>query len=191
MVLSNVGIEKAISEGIIEIKPLPPLKKTTLDTTALNLRLGNTLSIPKKDLSLSFDLKQGKIISTLSSIYVQKEIPSQGYPLEPYQFVLANTMEYISLNIKKGKPCYAARVEGKSSLARCGLLIHFTAPTIHAGFSGSITLELMNLGQYPIILRPGMQICQLIFETVEGKITPKESQFHLQKTPEGKRQQNY
>jgi len=47
LVLSNVGIEKAISEGIIEIEPLPPLKETTLDTTALNLRLGNTQDVVK------------------------------------------------------------------------------------------------------------------------------------------------
>lgn len=185
MILSNEAIKKAINEGIIEIDPLPPLDETMLDTTALNLRLGNVLSVPKKSLSLSFDLKKGKIIDTLRIVYEQKEIPSDGYPLEPYQFVLANTMEHITLNIKQGKPCYAARVEGKSSLARCGLMIHFTAPTIHAGFSGTITLELMNLGQYSIILRPGMQICQLIFEAVEGEIILRESQFHLQRTPEG------
>ena len=62
----------------------------------------------------------------------------------------------------------AARVEGKSSLARFGLLAHFTAPTIHAGFEGHITLEMMNLGPSPIILTPGMAICQLILEQVHG-----------------------
>ena len=48
----------------------------------------------------------------------------------------------------------AARVEGKSSLARFGLLVHFTAPTIHAGFEGQIALEIMNLGPISIILTP-------------------------------------
>src|SRR5262249_40241594 len=62
----------------------------------------------------------------------------------------------------------AARVEGKSSLARLGLVIHMTAPTIHADFEGRIRLEMMNHGAVPIRLWPGMRICQLIFETTLG-----------------------
>jgi dCTP deaminase len=59
-------------------------------------------------------------------------------------------------------------VEGKSSLARLGLAIHVTAPTIHGGFSGNIQLEVINYGPLPIKLRPGMKICQLIFEQTLG-----------------------
>jgi dCTP deaminase len=59
-------------------------------------------------------------------------------------------------------------VEGKSSLARIGLGVHVTAPTIHAGFEGLITLEIKNHGTAAIRLRPGMPICQLIFESVFG-----------------------
>ena len=62
----------------------------------------------------------------------------------------------------------AARVEGKSSLARLGLGVHVTAPTIHAGFVGTIQLEIINHGPMHIKLRAGMPICQLIFETTKG-----------------------
>jgi dCTP deaminase len=62
----------------------------------------------------------------------------------------------------------AARVEGKSSLSRLGIAVHLTAPTIHAGFKGQIQLEIVNHGAYPILLRSGMRICQLIFEMTSG-----------------------
>ena len=78
------------------------------------------------------------------------------------------------------KGCLAARVEGKSSLARFGLLVHFTAPTIHAGFSGTIALEMMNLGPAPIRLSRGMPICQLILEQVFGEPLSGAGQFQGQ-----------
>jgi dCTP deaminase len=81
----------------------------------------------------------------------------------------------------------AARVEGKSSYARCGLLVHFTAPTIHAGYAGTITLELINFGPIPIALYPGAPICQLIIEQVHGIPFRNDSQFQNQSHPSGKR----
>jgi dCTP deaminase len=63
---------------------------------------------------------------------------------------------------------FAARIEGKSGLARLGLVVHLTAPTIHAGFKGQIQLEMVNLGPNEIILDVGMPICQLIFEMTLG-----------------------
>jgi len=93
--------------------------------------------------------------------------------------------EEVGFPIKSKQPCYCARVEGKSSIARCGILVHFTAPTIHAGFEGRITLEMINLGKSDFLLYPGMPICQLISEEVKG--TPKDApnQFKNQKTPSG------
>jgi dCTP deaminase len=74
------------------------------------------------------------------------------------------TREYV--NLKEAR--LGARVEGKSSLARIGLSIHVTAPTIHAGFEGRIRLEIMNHGILPIRLKPEMRICQLILEQTVG-----------------------
>jgi dCTP deaminase len=62
----------------------------------------------------------------------------------------------------------AGRVEGKSGLARVGLGVHVTAPTIHAGFSGTIQLELVNHGPMAIKLKPGLAICQLVLEQTLG-----------------------
>lgn len=183
MILGNREIRKALTGGNIIISP-PPIEP--FDSTAVDLRLGDSILLPKKGLSLSFDLRQKGIATTLKQFYENHPIsPAGGFVLQPLQFAIANTLECIQLPIRANTPCYAARVEGKSSLARCGLIIHFTAPTIHAGFNGTITLELMNLGSYPINLYQSMSICQLIFERVEGEIDFSPSQFQGQKTPEG------
>jgi dCTP deaminase len=96
------------------------------------------------------------------------------------EFVLGWTVEKVELPHTSK---IAARVEGKSSLARIGLGVHVTAPTIHAGFGvnpdhprypGSpIRLEIWNAGPLEIVLSKGMRICQLIFEEVHG--TPDEA----------------
>lgn len=65
-------------------------------------------------------------------------------------------------------------------------MVHFTAPTIHAGFKGTITLEIINLGPLSLVLTPELRICQLIVETVEGEPLPARSQFHGQETPSGR-----
>lgn len=82
--------------------------------------------------------------------------------IPPGQFLLSRTRETLSLPLDSK---LAARVEGRSTYARLGLVVHMTAPTIHAGFSGSIVLEIMNFGPYPLALDPGRtRICQVIFE---------------------------
>ena len=102
--------------------------------------------------------------------------------------MLGLTVEYVKLPLPHeigDRDCLAARVEGKSSLARIGLLVHFTAPTIHAGFEGHITLEMMNLGPSPIILTSGMAACQLILDQVHGVPDAPASRFAGQTDPTG------
>ena len=83
---------------------------------------------------------------------------AEAFVLHPGEFVLASTYETVTLpdNI-------AARLEGKSSLGRLGLLTHSTAGFIDPGFSGHVTLELSNVATLPIMLWPGMKIGQLCF----------------------------
>jgi dCTP deaminase len=92
-------------------------------------------------------------------------IGAQGYELPKHKLILGWTAETLDL---KDNCRVAARVEGKSSLARIGLSIHVTAPLIHTGFRGPIQLEIVNHGHLPIILRSGMRICQLVFELTLG-----------------------
>jgi dCTP deaminase len=102
-------------------------------------------------------------------------------------FLLGWTLEKVQLPHRSR---LAARVEGKSSLARLGVGVHVTAPTIHAGFGASadpqhlgnpLQLEIWNVGPLSVVLKTGMRICQLIFEVVDG--TPEKGyagQFHIQ-----------
>jgi dCTP deaminase len=66
-----------------------------------------------------------------------------------------------------------------------GLLVHFTAPTIHNTFDGAITLEIMNFGVYPIVLTLDRPICQLLVEEVIGEPDEYMSQFQGQRRPAG------
>jgi dCTP deaminase len=87
------------------------------------------------------------------------EVPHDGvFMLHPGEFVLGSTLERIAI-----ADDLVARVEGKSSLGRLGLLIHSTAGFIDAGFDGHITLELSNVANLPITLYPNMKIGQVSF----------------------------
>lgn len=193
MILSNVSIHEALDKGWLSIEPQPAPRipecigeDCPYDTSAVDLRLGNEIAWFKKGAGLSIDLTRGDFRQLFArnseSLTITKKQP---YPLEPQQMVLGKTMEKISLPIQEDRVCLAARVEGKSSYARCGLLVHFTAPTIHANFSGTITLEMINLGPIPILLYPEMPICQLIIEQVDGTPFKKDSQFQHQNTAGG------
>ncbi|MGB5952265.1 MAG: dCTP deaminase [Ornithinimicrobium sp.] len=84
--------------------------------------------------------------------------PNETFVLHPGEFVLGSTYETITL-----PDDVAARVEGKSSLGRLGLLTHATAGFVDPGFTGHVTLELSNVATLPIVLHPGMKIGQLCF----------------------------
>ncbi|MGB4779124.1 dCTP deaminase [Microbacterium sp.] len=84
--------------------------------------------------------------------------PDEAFVLHPGEFVLGSTFEQVTL-----PDDIAARLEGKSSLGRLGLLTHSTAGFIDPGFSGHVTLELSNVATLPIKLWPGMKIGQLCF----------------------------
>lgn len=192
MILSNTEIQKAIDEGRLTITPDPQPRRPTLgdsrscpyDTTSVDLRLGDTLSIPKEG-PYTFDLQKRGLASFLSDNCEHIKLDSRGYALPPNTFALGKTLEHIKLPINSGQRSLAARIEGKSSFARCGLLVHFTAPTVHADWDGTLTLEMKNLGVCAITLYPEMPICQLILEEVLGEPYPNPSQFHGQTTPSG------
>ena len=87
----------------------------------------------------------------------------EPFILHPGEFVLGSTLEVISL-----ADDLAARLEGKSSLGRLGLIVHATAGFVDPGFRGTLTLEITNLTRVPIILWPGKPIAQLSFMTLDA-----------------------
>jgi dCTP deaminase len=86
----------------------------------------------------------------------------QSFVIHPGEFVLGNTVEHVSM-----PDDLVARIEGKSSLGRLGLIVHATAGFVDPGFAGTLTLEITNLTRVPIVLWPGKPIAQLSFMTLD------------------------
>ena len=87
---------------------------------------------------------------------------NEPFILQPGDFVLATTMESFTL-----PPDILARLEGRSSLGRLGIVVHSTASVFDPGWNGVAVLELGNLGRMPVALYPGMRICALTFEELK------------------------
>jgi dCTP deaminase len=168
VILTDREIKVAIEKHLIEIDPRP--RDDAFSSTAVDLTLDENITEFKQ---LSSAMERAidpshpdfRPESVLEEISEKRVIPAEGYLLHPRRLLLAWTREYLNLASHNR---IAARIEGKSSLARLGLGVHVTAPTIHAGFDGHIRLEMMNHGNVPIRLRSGMRVCQLIFEQTLG-----------------------
>jgi dCTP deaminase len=161
MILTDREIAIALKCGQLIIDPSPvSFTSTSIDLTLSDSGLvweipGAMQIFPGRD-----NYKYSEYAKTFL-----KSKPVQEIILTPQTFFLSWTKEHIELPITSK---LAARVEGKSSLARLGVGIHITAPTIHAGFRGVIQLEFVNSGPFDIGLEPGMKICQLIVEQTSG-----------------------
>jgi dCTP deaminase len=94
--------------------------------------------------------------------------------IQPNQFILAITMEQVYL-----PDDITARIDGRSSLGRLGVIIHSTAGHIDPGYQGRITLEMSNIGNLPILLYPGVRICQLVFQRLSE---PSQVPYYKKKT---------
>lgn len=169
VILTDREIKLAIENKLITIDPLPG--PNAFSSTAVDLTLDPNITEFKDgergiEIVIDPSHKDFHPETTLNQITEKNVInQSDGYLLKPNHLVLAWSAEYVDL-VSYNR--IAARVEGKSSLARIGLGVHVTAPTIHAGFKGRIRLEMINHGKVPIRLRSGMRICQLIFEQTLG-----------------------
>ena len=140
------------------------------------------------------------IRANLDGITNLKEIPDPlPYVLEPGEFILANTIENVELPAD-----VVARLEGKSSLARLGLMVHATAGYVDPGFKGQLTLEISNVAGAKISIFYGMKISQISFlrmstpaenpygseglgSKYQGQLGPTPSRIHLEQRPEDRR----
>jgi dCTP deaminase len=162
MILTDREIQAFLESEQISITPAPPAD--AYSSTSLDLTLDEPGEVWKE--LPGQPIRPSAKGYNYKSLDARKErISLKGYAFKPQSLLLAWTKEDIVLPYTSR---IAARVEGKSGLARLGILVHMTAPTIHAGFRGQIQLEMYNLGPYEIILDPGMTICQLIFEITFG-----------------------
>jgi dCTP deaminase len=172
MVLTDREIQSAIQNQQITIEPRPA-DPSAYGSTSLDLTFGPSLRVWRTSAAVAGVIREvvcpgapGYTYRDFANAYSDlQDIGPTGYILEPGSFVLGRTAEYVEL---PNHSRIAARVEGKSSLARLGVGIHITAPTIHAGFKGTIELELFNHGLLRVQLVPGMRVCQLIFEQTLG-----------------------
>ncbi|MDB5071321.1 MAG: dCTP deaminase [Candidatus Eremiobacteraeota bacterium] len=188
MILSNVKIVEAIENRHLSIDPLPHLTpgKSPFNTSAIDLTLGDEILVPREGANITFALNE-----KFSSDFVERNwrtvkiTDDHPFKLKPNILVLGRTAERVEFPVNPKGPNYCARVEGRSSLARLGLVVHLTAPTIHADFEGTITLEMVNFGAYAMELTPGINICQLIIETVDGIPEFVVNQFRGQSAPQG------
>jgi len=195
MILSDAGIRRALADGDISIEPPPEAGQ--FQTSAVDIFLGDSFRVwdlPRlatPGLTPVLDLAEQRFAATANSFSINADLERDGsYILKPYrevpQVLLCQTRERIHLKLESK---LAARVEGRSSLARLGLMVHLTAPTIHAGFNGNITLEVINHGPFHLKLVPNRtRICQFIFERLES--APEgdaATQFQGQRTPIGGR----
>jgi dCTP deaminase len=179
MILSDREIRAALDRRALRITPDPLANAWT--STALDLRLAKELAIWKAPGGKGVEAAICPFDPDYDYEDVKRRfsqeilIPESGYVIKPQTFLLGWTVEKLQLPHRSR---LAARVEGKSSLARLGIGVHITAPTIHAGFGykkddkdypGSpLQLEIWNTGPLDIKLEVGMPICQLIFEVVDG-----------------------
>lgn len=150
--LSDRDILRAIAVGQITVEPFD---RALLQPASLDVRLSHYFRLFAKDWTPSLSHVDPKVEEPT----VLVEAPAgEPFVLGPGQFALGATEERLSLD-----DSLAARLEGKSSLGRLGLLTHATAGFIDPGFSGQVTLELHNLLPRPLALWPGMRIGQLCF----------------------------
>ena len=154
MILSDRSIREAMDAGRIIVDPFD---EACLQPSSIDVKVANLFRVFRNHSTAIIDVK--KDLTELTELV---EIPDgEAFILHPGEFVLGSTLERIGIAAD-----LVARVEGKSSLGRLGLLIHSTAGFIDAGFDGHITLELSNVANLPITLYPSMKIGQVSFMTM-------------------------
>jgi dCTP deaminase len=151
VILSDTSISEELESGGIVIDPLG---EEAMQPSSVDLRVDRYFRVFRNDTTPYIDPKQAQ--EDLTELV---EVDEGGsFILHPGEFVLGSTLERVALGND-----LVARLEGKSSLGRLGLLIHSTAGFVDAGWDGHLTLELSNVANLPIAIYPGMKIGQISF----------------------------
>lgn len=164
VLLSDRDIRSAIDDGALSLDPLDP---AMVQPSSIDVRLDRYFRVFNNSKYTHIDPKlPQEELTTLVEVgdhlgengvpLAEGGIAEDAFILHPGEFVLGSVLEHVTVPDN-----LAARLEGKSSLGRLGLLTHSTAGFIDPGFTGHITLELSNTANLPIALYPGMKIGQL------------------------------
>ena len=151
MILSDRTIREELEAGRIEIDPLDD---GCVQPSSVDLHVDRWFRVFRNHSARVIDVKQNQ--EDLTDLVEIGE--GEAFVLHPGEFVLGSTSERVRL-----PDDLVARLEGKSSLGRLGLLIHSTAGFVDAGWDGHLTLELSNVATLPITIYPGMKIGQISF----------------------------
>jgi dCTP deaminase len=151
VVLSDRTIERFIAEGRIKIDPFDA---GLIQPSSVDVRVDRHFRVFRNSRYPYIDVKQPQEALT-EALEIEGDEP---FILHPGEFVLGSTLERVTL-----PDDLVARLDGKSSLGRLGLLIHSTAGFIDPGWDGHVTLELSNVANLPITIYHGMKIGQISF----------------------------
>jgi dCTP deaminase len=187
VILSDHTMREELARGRIRVEPLAD---GAIQPSSIDLRLGDKIRVFRNNHISHIDLRS----DTAALTEVVELTPGQPFFLRPLEFALGVTVEHIVVPND-----LVARLDGKSSLGRVGLLIHATAGLVDPGWEGRLTLELMNLAPFPITLFAGMKIGQISFikmtspvdnpygggrlaSKYQGDTDPTPSRYHLELT---------
>ena len=154
-VLSDATIAALVAAGRIRIDPWDA---DLVQPASVDLRLGDSFRVFHNHRTSSIDLRRPPENLTEEVLLAEDE----SFVIHPGEFCLGRTLEWVEL-----PDDIVARIEGKSSIGRLGLIVHATAGFCDPGWRGTLTLELNNLTRVPIKLYPGLPIAQLSFMTLD------------------------
>jgi dCTP deaminase len=157
-VLSDRDIRAALDAGTVSIRPYDP---QDLQPSSVDLHLDHSFRVFRNNRYAFIDVRAPQ--PDLTELLTVAE--DEAFILHPGEFVLGQTHEWVEL-----PDDLVARLEGKSSLGRLGLLIHSTAGYVDPGWKGNLTLELSNVANLPIALYAGMRIGQISFFKMSSSV---------------------
>jgi len=161
MILADSDIRELVKDrNALQVREGPAVDlETQLGPSSIDLRLGYYFGVLN---TRKIELVDTRRMERYQEFMQQERHSAEdGVVIHPGEFLLGSTLETVSVPDNM-----VARVEGRSSYGRLGIVVHATAGYVDAGFEGQITLEMQNLGNAPVKLYPEDRVCQLAFETM-------------------------
>lgn len=156
MILSDGDIKKELKKKLV----IDPFDEECVQPSTYDVHLSNQFRVFSNHEITCIDLKKKQAVTRLV------EIEAKGkFILHPSEFILGSTVERFEIPND-----LAAKIEGKSSLGRLGLVVHATAGYIDPGFKGHITFEISNLNTVPIVLYANMKVGQVCFFRMSSEV---------------------